>query len=145
MRKKKDVMSRVKKTKTCWLWIGRKNYYGYGVVQVNRKPMRAHRFFYQKFKGLIPDGLLIMHTCDNPPCVNPKHLKLGTKDDNNKDTAKKRRHNYGLNHWNGRLTDRQVEKIRLSSDTCLSLANRYKVSQPYISRLRSRKRRVKRH
>jgi hypothetical protein len=68
--------------------------------------------------------------------VNPKHLKLGTKADNNADTANKRRHNYGTDHWNGRLTEKQVKAIRDSKKTTRQLATQYGVNYSHIWRIR---------
>lgn len=130
-------LNRVEKTETCWLWKGTKNGYGYGIfLMQGERPVRAHRYSYEFFKGKIPTGKIIMHTCDNPPCVNPDHLRVGTKEENNKDTAIKRRHNYGINHWNGKLSDDDVKNIRESSDKQAVLAKRYGVSQSHISHIK---------
>lgn len=136
-------LKKIRKTDTCWLWTGHCNDYGYGIILLPGEiPTRAHRFSYEHFKGPIKKGLIVMHTCDNPPCVNPEHLRIGTKDDNNKDTALKRRHNYGLDHWNGRLSDKAVENIRASDETGQVLALRHGVSIPHIYRIKARIRRV---
>jgi hypothetical protein len=130
-------LGRIKKTPTCWLWQGATNKYGYGIFLLPGEiPVRAHRHSFEHFKSPIPDGLIVMHTCDNPPCVNPKHLKLGTKADNNADTANKRRHNYGTDHWNGRLTEKQVKAIRDSKKTTRQLATQYGVNYSHIWRIR---------
>jgi len=79
----------------------------------------AHRYFYEKVNGLIPEGMQVLHTCDNPLCINPKHLFLGTQSDNMKDASnKKRLRGYaildqnGENHPNAKLTWDKVEEIR---------------------------------
>lgn len=133
--------TRINKTKTCWYWTGLCNDYGYGIlIASGGKRLRAHRFSYEFFnKTKIPKGKIIMHTCDNPPCVNPKHLRIGTKAENNKDTSIKRRHNYGLKHWNGRLSEKEIKEILESTDTQASLSLRYGVNQSHISRIRSGK------
>lgn len=81
----------VKKTDTCWLWTGTFAAHGYG--QVRRGPARymAHRASWELNVGPIPAGLHVLHHCDNPPCVNPAHLFLGTHSDNMRDAVKKGR------------------------------------------------------
>lgn len=74
---------KVEKTDSCWLWKGKRRSHGYGVISVNGKPMGAHRVSYELFVGPIPEGLVVRHyVCNNPNCVNPEHLKLGTSEDN---------------------------------------------------------------
>lgn len=76
----------------CWEWQGPFNHYGYGLIgDALGTPQRAHRVSYEIHKGPIPDGLVVMHSCDNPPCVNPAHLSVGTVADNNWDRARKGR------------------------------------------------------
>ena len=69
-------------TKDCWEWTGVKNQDGYGRVRVNGKLLSAHRVVYAQLYGPIPEGLNVLHNCDNPGCVNPTHLRLGTQTDN---------------------------------------------------------------
>lgn len=83
---------RVQKTDDCWLWTGSTDKDGYGWFWVDGKTATAHRFSYALHNdGAIPDGLYVCHSCDNPPCVNPDHLWLGTNQDNMDDCARKGR------------------------------------------------------
>lgn len=83
-----------KETEGCWIWTGSKSNKGYGNIGAGGrggKFLLAHRVSYQIHKGEIPDGMFVMHSCDNPSCVNPSHLSLGTPKDNTQDALKKNR------------------------------------------------------
>jgi hypothetical protein len=78
----------------CWEWT-RKKARGYGRFDVRGWPVYAHRIAWVIAFGVIPDGLYVCHSCDNPPCVNPAHLFLGTAKDNMQDKVRKGRHRWG--------------------------------------------------
>lgn len=85
--------SKVEKTTGCWKWHGAKSQ-GYGYLTVggrNAGLMRAHRLSYMIHNGKIPDGLMVLHSCDNPECTNPDHLRVGTHADNMDDVSKRKR------------------------------------------------------
>lgn len=77
----------------CWNWVAYKNTLGYGRLRVDGKKTLAHRASYAFFIGDIQDGMLVCHKCDNPSCVNPDHLFLGTNKDNHDDAVNKGRVN----------------------------------------------------
>lgn len=79
----------------CWLWTGSVRGYGYGQFWFNSRNRPTHRISWELAHGEIPDGLLVCHRCDNPICVNPKHLFLGTQQDNIDDKTRKGRQAIG--------------------------------------------------
>ena len=100
--------SRVVKGKKCWSWNGKKHSFGYG----HFLDRGAHRFSYIIHFGSIPKGKSVLHKCDNPECVNPKHLKLGTPADNSSDMKKSGRSLVGEKNPNHKLTWIKVNEIR---------------------------------
>ena len=82
----------VDKSSGCWVWQGYLNADNYGNIKVAGIMKKVHRVSWEVFNGPIPEGICVCHTCDNPPCVNPEHLFLGTRLDNMKDQQKKGRH-----------------------------------------------------
>lgn len=91
--------SRVVKTEKCWLWVGGCSENGYGAFYWQGKQTGAHRVSYELTHGSIASELLVLHKCDNPPCVNPDHLFLGTHQDNMTDKVLKGRHPKGPTHY----------------------------------------------
>ncbi len=96
----------------CWFWQGSVYSTGYGVLKHHGKRFGAHRLAYQIAFGEIPDGLLVCHHCDNPPCVNPKHLFLGTARDNAHDALSKGRYCNGERIVQSKLKTEDVLAIR---------------------------------
>jgi hypothetical protein len=102
---------------TCWVWQGGRNGEGepYGRFGLKQgKTVYAHRYARELIHGPIPEGVCVLHKCDNPPCVNPDHLFLGTRADNNADKMMKGRFPVPKGELNGRsiLTEQNVHKIR---------------------------------
>ena len=104
---------KVDKAGDCWIWQGNWFIRGYGALRVNGKQVYAHRVAWELTYGLIPAGLNVCHHCDNPPCVRPDHLFIGTQSDNLHDAINKGRlNNSGENHGMSILTTAQVREIR---------------------------------
>jgi len=130
--------SKVNKTNGCWLWLAGKHSYGYGLFYSDGKCVRAHRFAWESVYGPIPDGLFVLHECDNPPCVNPAHLFLGTKRDNRLDCIIKGRNPKTLNYTKGPKLTREMamclrERYLLGGVTITDLAVESGISQAHAS------------
>jgi hypothetical protein len=105
----------------CWEWLASKDSWGYGQITINKKKTQASRYAYQLFKNNgqpIPSNLFVCHHCDNPGCVNPNHLFLGTHTDNMQDMLRKGRHRFTPSPK--KHTDDETIKIRLDYASGLS-------------------------
>lgn len=96
----------------CWEWLKAKAGNGYGVISFNQKMHYSHRVSYRFFVGEIPPSMNVLHRCDNPSCVNPEHLFLGTQKDNVADMIKKGRNKNGQPNPKYKFDDQTVLKIR---------------------------------
>ena len=99
----------------CWEWRGAKNRGGYGVVHAGgqpRKILKTHRVSWELANGPIPEGMCVLHHCDTPNCVNPRHLFLGTIADNNQDMKNKGRGARGEQISQAKLTEQGVHGVR---------------------------------
>lgn len=133
----------------CWEWTGALTH-GYGVINSGGagKAIRAHRVAYELFVGPIPNGdgyhgTCVLHRCDNPPCVNPEHLFLGTNHDNVLDREAKERNRASRNKGNcnpaAKITESDVLAIRASNLKQRELAKLYGVTFQMISRIKRNK------
>lgn len=116
----------------CWLWTGPTRT-GYGVFYVGSKNRSAHRISYEAFIGPIPKGMHILHSCDNPGCINPAHLRPGTVKENMADReARRRRSVRGEQIGTSKLTYQDVLDIRNSKEKPAVLAKKYGVHPCHI-------------
>lgn len=134
----------VDKSGDCWIWQGGKKQGGYGSCRWDGATVGAHRVAWVICNGPIPDGMHVLHNCpsgDNPSCVNPAHLWLGTNLDNVRDRDKKgrRRPPHGTACGQAKLDERAVQEIRLAclceGESASALARRYGVGQSAVSRI----------
>jgi hypothetical protein len=119
----------------CWLWTAAVSADGYGKITKGRY---AHRVSYELAEGPIPAGQCVCHTCDVRICVNPAHLFLGTRTENNADMFRKKRNAVGTRHPRAKITEDDVRAIRASSEHNGAAAARYGISDSSVSRIRLR-------
>lgn len=129
----------VKLENGCWQWRSHTDKDGYGILPGDRQNIRAHRFSYEIHTGSIPEGMLVCHHCDNPGCVNPDHLFVGTQKDNAQDAIAKNRHYVGEKNGRSKLTKENVKEILDSSMNGQQLANKFGVTRSTINNVRKNK------
>lgn len=124
----------------CWVWTASKFWDGYGKFRLGATMVKAHRISFEIHNGQIPDGLHVLHKCDNPACVNPEHLFSGSHAENMADKeAKARGVSFrGSKHGRAKLTEADVAVIRAARGvTQQQLADQFGVSNQLISRIKS--------
>jgi hypothetical protein len=134
----------IKSDDECWLWKGGKDRYGYGRFYLDKKDVIAHRISYELHNNKqIKNGLLILHSCDNPNCVNPHHLSEGTYQDNQDDCVNRKRKPVGIHHNSSKLTDNDIIEIRnkyhTGNHTYQQLSIEYNISRSQIERIVNKK------
>lgn len=141
----------VKSEDECWVWLRGLSNRGYGKVTKDGKCTGAHRVSYEISKGKIPDGLCVLHKCDNPACVNPHHLFLGTLSDNIQDSIKKGRFRKGYHPSEYRprgyayphgfpvkLTPEiidQIKSLTQNGERQIDIAKKFGIDQSTVSRV----------
>jgi hypothetical protein len=134
---------KVDRSGSCWLWTAACSGAGYGYFYVGSRLVGAHRYSYELRNGPIPPGMVVMHSCDVPACVNPDHLSLGTARANSADAARKARQSRGSRHYNAKLTEGQVLDLRAryarGGVTQAELAADYGVNASLVSLIVARK------
>lgn len=121
----------------CHEWTGWIAPNGYGHFRIDGKTIYTHRAAWEFANGPIPDGFHVMHGCDNRACVNLKHLRVGTRADNMADMTAKNRQAWGARSSHAKLTAKDIEAIRASSDLQAVLAKRYGITQGHVSTIKS--------
>lgn len=128
----------------CWEWRGGKDKNGYGLLGELGRNWRAHRLSYVIHRGDIPPGMYVLHSCDNPPCCNPAHLRLGTQRDNGADM--KARGRCKGNGYHRRVhSDEVIREIRRAVADGASqknVAERFGISYAFVNALVNGRRRV---
>lgn len=126
----------------CWEWQGSRNKFGYGTVNIQNLASKAHRAAWFFTYGRLP-ALCILHSCDNPACCNPAHLREGTHQDNSDDKRIRGRQAYGEQVKRGHLTNINILAIRsayrLRNATQIALASQYQVCRQTIADIVHRK------
>lgn len=126
----------------CWEWTARRHPLGYGMFRIAGSVQYAHRVSYRLYVDEIPEGMCVCHHCDNPGCVNPAHLFLGTHTDNMRDCNNKGRRPaagvFGEKHGMAKLTNAQVveiRKMRSEGATQFDIAKEFGVARQTISHI----------
>lgn len=123
----------------CWIWVRGTDSCGYGKTYVHGKHVGAHRASYEAFKGAIPDGLEVLHSCDTPACCNPDHLSVGTHQQNSHDRVRRGRSArlVGAHNPSARLDEESVRLIRSHKGSHSSAARAFGVSIATAHRIRT--------
>ena len=128
----------VRKSEGCWLWEGGLSRGGYGAIRSSGKMRRAHRLAWELYYSApVPEGIYVLHSCDQPRCVSPLHLRLGTHSENMADRKSRRREARGEHVGRAKLTSENVLEIRESTVSAGKLAKVYGVSDVTICNVRN--------
>jgi hypothetical protein len=125
----------------CWLWLGAVDQDNYGMAWDHplQRTARAHRVVYESLVSRIPEGMKLLHRCDNTYCVNPDHMFVGTIADNNADMRAKKRHGHGETHGMNKLSAEQIREIRTAPGKHRDIAAKYGVTRGWITNIKARR------
>lgn len=134
----------------CWNWIADKDKDGYGYAYLGKTRIegtkkyikhrdKTHRLSWNMHNGAIPEGLCVLHKCDNPSCVNPDHLFIGTKKQNSEDMVAKQRNQRGEQRPLAKVTEEQVREIRASKESLTKIGAKYGLAFQTVSQIKNRK------
>lgn len=131
-------------TPGCWIWIAGCTESGYSAFKVNGIQTRGHRFSYELYIGPIPEGLIVMHRCDNPKCVNPDHLSVGTNADNvaDRDSKGRTKAPRGEAHGQAKFSDAVIRAIRSDTRKGSLIAKEYGTTRGYVYAIKARRKRA---
>lgn len=135
--------AKVDKTGDCWLWTASTDGMGYGLFGTGpSRSERAHRVSYRLAFGEIAPDLCVLHRCDNPSCVRPEHLFLGTRADNMRDRQQKGRQAHGERHSRAKLTEtavREIRELRARGEQLRAIAEKFSIAPETVSAIAHRR------
>lgn len=128
----------------CWEWTRARDHEGYGLFKISspRRSVRAHRFAWEIANGHSPGNRMVLHSCDNPPCCNPRHLYLGDAKRNAMDRSERLRGKHGEAHHRAKLTAENVREMRRrreAGETIVALGEEFGVNHTQVSMVCRRK------
>lgn len=132
--------------KDCWEWVGCKFHYGHGVFRHRGKNLKAHRVMAALEFGMVPDDKNVNHICDNPSCVNPKHIYIGTQKENAQDMARRGRAkgvppcSVGENNPNAKINGmiaKEIYNYAWAGENQRLIAEKYGISTKLVSAIKT--------
>ena len=121
----------------CWICVTHKQGNGYPQIEHRGRRKYVHRFVFEDAYGPVPHGINVCHSCDNPPCINPEHLYLGTQADNCADASKRGRTTIGEKNRHAKLTCADVEAVRAAAGTATQkiIAEQFGISRRTVGQV----------